>query len=136
MGMGSGGTQSGFEKALGAFGRTCNETTGRETIESRQFAPCVAPRPDATDREQPTLMSADAMTCRELVQRVTDYLEDVLPVADRVRFDTHLQGCRSCLAHLAQVHRTLEALGQLREEDVSVEEQAALLGAFRRWKLA
>ena len=81
-------------------------------------------------------MSADAMTCRELVQLVTDYLERALSGADRTRFEEHLRGCRSCLAHLAQLRRTLEVLGQLREEDVPVEAQEALLGAFRRWKMA
>jgi len=80
-------------------------------------------------------MSADSMTCRELVQLVTDYLDDALSGQDRARFESHLRGCQSCLAHLAQLRRTLGVLGTLREDDVPLEAQTALLAAFRRWKM-
>jgi hypothetical protein len=33
------------------------------------------------------------------------------------------------------MQRTLDALGHLHEDDVPVDAQAALLGAFRRWKM-
>jgi len=77
--------------------------------------------------------SPDAITCRELVELVTEYLEGALAGGDRDRFEQHLHGCMSCLAYLAQMRTTLRALGRLREEDVPLEAQAALLGAFRRW---
>ena len=77
----------------------------------------------------------DAITCRDLVELVTDYLEGALARADRDRFEQHLHGCMSCLAYLAQMRTTLGALGRLRAEDVPIEAQAALLGAFRRWKI-
>jgi hypothetical protein len=81
-------------------------------------------------------MSDDSMTCRELVQLVTDYFEDALPDSERAPFEAHVRGCRSCLAHLEQLRRTLGVVGTLREEDVPQEAQDALLAAFRRWKMA
>jgi hypothetical protein len=74
------------------------------------------------------------LTCRELVDLVTDYFEHALSEQDRARFEQHLLGCKSCVAHLSQMRATLRALGRLREEDVSAEAQTSLLGAFRRWK--
>jgi len=77
--------------------------------------------------------SPDAITCRELVELVTDYFEGALVPRDRDRFEQHLGGCVSCLTYLAQMRTTREVLGRLREDDLPAEAQAALLGAFRRW---
>ena len=84
-------------------------------------------------------MSSDpsaSLTCRELVELVTDYFERSLSDRDRARFEEHLRGCRGCTTYLEQIRATLTALGRLSEEDVSAEAQAALLAAFRRWKSA
>ena len=35
----------------------------------------------------------DELTCQELVELVTDYLEDALSPAERVRFEEHLIVC-------------------------------------------
>ena len=37
------------------------------------------------------------MPCRELVELITDYLEDRLSPVDRRRFETHLATCEACL---------------------------------------
>jgi anti-sigma factor RsiW len=81
-------------------------------------------------------MPDDSLTCRELVELVTDYLEEALSERDRARFESHLRGCRSCQAHVTQLRRTLDVMGTLREEDVPAEAQETLLGAFRRWRMA
>lgn len=76
---------------------------------------------------------ADALTCRELVELVTDYLEGALSRGDRARFDEHLTTCEGCTAHLNQMRRTLELVGRLTEGAVSAEARDALLGAFGDW---
>jgi anti-sigma factor RsiW len=60
-------------------------------------------------------MAPPSLTCQELVELVTDYLEDALPAADRERFEAHLDGCPGCRAYLSQVRATLEAMSALRE---------------------
>ena len=73
------------------------------------------------------------MTCRELVELVTDYLEDRLSRSDRARFEAHIADCEYCEAYLEQMRQTIGALGRLPEESLSSEARDALAGAFRDW---
>jgi anti-sigma factor RsiW len=77
---------------------------------------------------------ADELTCQELVELITDYLEDALPPAERDRFETHLAGCTGCRNYLHQMRRTLAAVGRLRETDVSPAVRDKLLAHFRTWR--
>jgi predicted anti-sigma-YlaC factor YlaD len=70
------------------------------------------------------------MTCSELVELVTDYLEGVLGPAERATFEDHLAGCPGCQAYLDQTRLTVDALGTLPRETVSDETCAHLLMAF------
>jgi anti-sigma factor RsiW len=73
------------------------------------------------------------MPCRELVELVTDYLEERLSPADRQRFEEHLAACDACRAYLEQFRLTVRALGRLPEEALSPQAQRTLLDAFRGW---
>ena len=53
------------------------------------------------------------MTCHELVELVTAYLEGALPSQERGRFEAHHQGCSGCQTHVSQVRLVVSALGQL-----------------------
>lgn len=79
------------------------------------------------DRDLPEL------PCRELVELVTDYLEDRLPPRDRARFEAHLEGCEACRTYLEQFRRTIRALGRLPEAALSPEARLTLVAAFRGW---
>ena len=81
-----------------------------------------------------TTSPSDEMTCRELVELVTEYLEQALPTTERQRFDEHLSACRGCRRHLDQMNRTIRLVGRLAEEDVTPAAKSALLAAFRNWK--
>jgi anti-sigma factor RsiW len=72
-------------------------------------------------------------TCQQMVELVTDYLEDKLPDEDRLRFDEHIAACEACSDYLTQMRATIRTTGELREEDVSVEAQEHLLRTFREW---
>ena len=73
------------------------------------------------------------MPCRELVELVTDYLEDRLSPIDRARFEAHLTECEACRTYLEQFRQTIRVLGRLPEESLSPEAREALLTAFRGW---
>lgn len=75
---------------------------------------------------------ADELTCKELVELVTDYFEDALPAAERARVDEHLEGCPFCRIYLEQMRATVRTLGRLPEAAVSPEALTALLEVFRR----
>jgi anti-sigma factor RsiW len=76
----------------------------------------------------------DEMPCQELVEVVTDYLDDALAVSDRLRFQTHLEECDACRDYLDQMRQTIAVVGRLGAEDLSDETRDGLLEAFRGWR--
>ncbi len=74
------------------------------------------------------------LSCQELVELVTDYLEGALPAEDRARFDAHIEACDGCTRYLAQIQVTVELTGRLTPEELDPAAEAALLEAFRDWK--
>jgi len=79
-------------------------------------------------------VSIEPLSCQELVELVTTYLEGVLPEDERVSFDHHIEGCTGCHEYVRQMRQTIELTGRLTPADVSPEAEAALLAAFRDWK--
>ncbi len=79
-------------------------------------------------------MAAHDLTCQQLVELVTDYLEGALSSSDQVRFQAHLAMCRYCTAYLAQMQRTIQVLGRLTEASLEPYARDDLLQLFRRWK--
>ena len=74
------------------------------------------------------------MTCEELVELVTAYLEDTLPADQRRAFDEHLAVCPGCDRYLVQFRKTIDLLGELREESLSPPVRDRLLEAFADWR--
>ena len=58
-------------------------------------------------------MTTGYLTCAELVELVTEYLEEALVLDERARFEEHIMTCPPCRAHLDQMRRTVELLGRL-----------------------
>ena len=79
-------------------------------------------------------MSTADLTCQELVELVSDYLEHALPPAERARFEHHLNLCPGCATYVEQFRETIALTGTLREEDVTSDARAELLAQFRDWK--
>jgi predicted anti-sigma-YlaC factor YlaD len=75
-----------------------------------------------------------SLTCQELVELVTDYLEEKLSRSDRDAFDAHLANCTNCRTYVDQFRRTIEVAGSLQESDVSPEAATVLLEQFGEWK--
>jgi anti-sigma factor RsiW len=78
--------------------------------------------------------TAEALSCQELTELVTDYLEGVLPSGERARFEEHLAECGNCEIYLEQIRATIRVTGSLRPDELSPEAEQALLHAFRDWK--
>lgn len=76
----------------------------------------------------------DELTCQELVQLITDYLEGTLPPAPRARFEAHLARCQGCRFYLEQMRQTIALVGKLAPATLSQAEQAALLAVFHAWQ--
>ena len=78
-------------------------------------------------------ISAEQLSCQELVELVTDYLEGALSPADLRRFEEHIAGCDGCTEYLAQFRRTIELTGTLTPDDLSPAAESELAGVFRSW---
>ena len=75
------------------------------------------------------------LTCQELVELVTEYLENSLEPDARARFELHLDVCPACVDYLDQMRQTIRATGQLHEESLDTAVRDALLEAFRTWRV-
>jgi anti-sigma factor RsiW len=74
------------------------------------------------------------LTCKELVELITGYLEGMLRGRKLRRFESHLAACDGCTRYLAQMEATIRATGTLTEEQVPDEQKVVLLAAFRDWR--
>jgi anti-sigma factor RsiW len=79
-------------------------------------------------------VNASDLTCREMVELVTDYLEDRLKPDERARFEAHLALCEGCRVYLEQVRQTVRALGRLPADQLSPAALDNLTDAFRGWR--
>ena len=79
-------------------------------------------------------MTGPTLTCVELVELVTDYLEGALSAEDSDRFERHLEACSGCTAYVDQFRETIRLTGSLRTEDVSPQARDTLLAEFAEWK--
>ena len=74
------------------------------------------------------------LPCQEVVELVTDYLEETLSPADRRRLEHHLAGCEHCTEYLAQMRETILLAGRLTPEDLTPEMRTDLMDLYRRWR--
>jgi anti-sigma factor RsiW len=79
-------------------------------------------------------MTENELTCQELVELVTSYLEGGLSPADRGRFEEHVAGCDGCTNYLEQMRTTIRLTGMLTPESLSEEASSELLSAFKSWR--
>jgi predicted anti-sigma-YlaC factor YlaD len=78
-------------------------------------------------------MTSQGLTCHEVVELVTDYLEGALPDDIRRRVEDHLSVCDGCTRYLDQMRETIRLTGMLTEDQIPEDQKTALLDAFRSW---
>jgi anti-sigma factor RsiW len=81
-------------------------------------------------------VDVEQLSCQELVELVTDYLEGALSESDRTRFEEHLRPCDGCKVYVEQMRRTIELVGHLSVDALTPEAERDLLEAFRGWRPA
>jgi predicted anti-sigma-YlaC factor YlaD len=79
-------------------------------------------------------MSEQGLTCQEVIELLSSYIEGGLTVDDRRRVDEHLALCDGCTTYLEQMRETIRLSGMVTEEQVPEDEKTALLAAFRDWR--
>lgn len=78
-------------------------------------------------------MSVVEMSCREVVELVTGYLEGTLPEPERSAVRVHLDECDGCEIVLEQFRETIRLTGMLSEDSLTKDQASVLLEAFRGW---
>jgi len=73
------------------------------------------------------------LSCAQVVEIVTAYLEDELSASDRERVEEHLVFCDGCSTYLEQMRETIVLTGRLEPEDIPPALQEKLVAAFREW---
>ena len=76
-------------------------------------------------------MTERELTCQELVELITSYLDDALTSEEQQRLEHHLTYCHGCRVYLEQMRATLRLVGRLSVENLPDEMRQGLLAAFR-----
>ena len=77
---------------------------------------------------------SDEIVCKELVELVTPYLEDVLPPNERAAIERHLGECDGCETYVEQMRQTIRAIGHVPHEPITSQTRDEVLAIFRAWK--
>jgi hypothetical protein len=78
--------------------------------------------------------SAEHISCQEVVELVSDYLEGALAAGETSLFEQHLNFCEGCVWYVDQLRTTVQTVGRIREEEMPAETRDRLLAAFRDWR--
>lgn len=79
-------------------------------------------------------MSAVELTCRDMVEIITDYLEGAMSATEAARFEEHLEDCDGCVNYLDQMRQTIVMTGAVGEDSLPPEAFDRLIAAFRGWR--
>ena len=74
------------------------------------------------------------LTCAQITELVTDYVERKMSLGDRVRFWMHISMCKHCRAYLRQMRQTVDVLGKLPPEPIPDDVRSELRDRFRTWR--
>ena len=80
--------------------------------------------------------SREHISCQEVVELVTEYVERALPAEQTALFEQHLNFCDGCEWYVEEMRATIATVGRIREEEVPEETRRRLLAAFREWRHA
>jgi anti-sigma factor RsiW len=79
-------------------------------------------------------VGAEPLSCQELVELVTEYLDGALPPEQRLAFERHIAICPPCRGYLAEIRGTIAVAGELTEDNIPPAARDAMLSVFRSWK--
>jgi anti-sigma factor RsiW len=78
--------------------------------------------------------ASGGLVCQEVVEIVSDYLENTLLPKTREQMEEHLAGCEGCTTYVEQVRQTIQALRSVAHSPVTPRSRDELIAAFHQWK--
>lgn len=79
-------------------------------------------------------MKPGGISCREVVELVTAYLDGTLAPATAARVREHLQGCHACVQYVEQIRATARVVAVAEAELQRHPDRDALLAAFQTFR--
>lgn len=79
-------------------------------------------------------MSELALSCRQIVELVTEYLEGALSSHDRLAFERHVAICPPCRGHLAQMRKVTATARTVRADELPERVRDDLRRVFADWR--
>ena len=76
----------------------------------------------------------DELSCQQVVELVTDYLENALLPEMQKRLEEHVAECPGCENYIEQMQLTINMLHQIARASVFPATKQELLQLFRDWK--
>ena len=74
-------------------------------------------------------------SCQEMIEVVTNYLDDALPPDEQQRFERHLSYCAGCSTYVDQMRETITQTSMVpREESLPPSLREEIVAQFRTWK--
>jgi hypothetical protein len=73
----------------------------------------------------------EAIACQQLVELVTEYLEDALSEIERRLFEEHISICGNCREYLRQFRETISAAAALPAEPPAPDLKQQLMRLYR-----
>ena len=75
------------------------------------------------------------LSCQEMIEVVTNYLDDALPPEEQQRFERHLSYCAGCSTYTEQMRETIRQTGMVAgEEALPPALREEIVARFRTWK--
>src|SRR5689334_12034976 len=93
----------------------------------------ITTRPTNTEEGERESMpiDADSLTCQQVVELITNYLENVLLAETRKRLEEHIADCPGCETYMEQIRQTINLVHAIAKEPASPETKQELLQLFQ-----
>ena len=80
------------------------------------------------------MSTKDELSCQQVMELITDYLENALLPEMRKLLEEHVAECPDCENYFEQMQLTIDMLHQVARESVFPATKQELLQLFRDWK--
>ncbi len=80
--------------------------------------------------------NSKVLVCQDVVELLSDYLEETLLPQMQEQVADHLAGCEGCTAYVNQLRQTIHMLRTLAEDPMPPSTREELLVVFQNWKRA
>ena len=87
-----------------------------------------------TQGREHRMQTGDELSCQQVVELVTDYLENALLPESLRQLEAHVAECPGCKNYIEQMQLTIDMLHQIARESVFPATKQELLQLFHNWK--